>query len=104
MNRQEVETVLHQIAERHVGRAIGQHEAIYQDAGLNGADFYEFMVDVADSLPLPEFDWSEFADMSEPPDGLGFFGGLKILKRKRLTIAHLAYSILHGRWSDPVHE
>ena len=101
MTREEIEAILHQIAKAHVGRDVGANEAIYQEAGLNGEDFCEFMVEVTDTLDVPEFDWSQFADMSEPPDGLSLFGKLRILPRKRLTITHLAYVVMHGRWSDP---
>jgi hypothetical protein len=101
MTRSDIEATLHRIAKAHVGRDVVADEAIYQEAGLNGMDFYEFMVDVVDALPVPEFQWDEYADMSEPPAGLSLFGRLRILKRKRLTIAHLVQVILDGRWSDP---
>lgn len=74
--------------------------AIYQDMGINGMDFYELLCEIDDEFSLPPFDWSEFADMNEPPDGLSLFGRLKILPRKRLTIAHLAKVISTGQWSE----
>jgi Protein of unknown function (DUF1493) len=75
--------------------------AIYQDMGINGQDFYELLCEIDDQFALPPFEWNEFADMNEPPDGLSLFGKLKILPRKRLTIAHLAEVISEGQWSEP---
>jgi Protein of unknown function (DUF1493) len=75
--------------------------AIYQDMGINGQDFYELLSEIDSEFALPEFDWSEFADMNEPPDGLSLFGQLKIFPRKRLTISHLAEVIAAGVWSEP---
>ena len=75
--------------------------AIYQDMGINGMDFYELLGEIDGEFPLPPFDWAEFADMNEPPDGLSLLGRLKILPRKRLTIAHLAKVIAAGDWSEP---
>jgi hypothetical protein len=75
--------------------------AIYQDMGLNGLDFYDLLREIDRDFPLPKFDWEEFADMSEPPEGLSLFGRFKILPRKRLTIAHLAKVIANGVWTEP---
>ena len=80
--------------------------AIYQDMGINGLDFHDLLCEIKDEFPLPEFDWSDFADMSEPPDGLTFWRlftlrGPKILPRKRLTVVHLSTVIADGRWSEP---
>jgi Protein of unknown function (DUF1493) len=75
--------------------------AIYQDMGINGQDFYELLCEIDDQFKLPAFDWSEYADMNEPPEGLSFFGRLKILPRKRLTISHLSEVIAAGIWSEP---
>lgn len=80
--------------------------AIYQDMGINGLDFHDLLCEIANEFPLPEFDWSDFADMSEPPDGLTFWRfltlrGPKILSRKRLTVVHLSKVIVEGRWSEP---
>jgi hypothetical protein len=80
--------------------------AIYQDMGINGMDFCELLCEIDDEFSLPEFDWSEFADISEPPDGLTFWRFLTlrgpiILKRKRLTLAHLSNVIAQGRWIAP---
>ncbi len=74
--------------------------AIYQDMGINGMDCYELLCEIDDEFSLPPLDWSEFADMNEPPDGLSLFGRLKILPRKRLTITHLAKVISTGQWSE----
>ena len=80
--------------------------AIYQDMGINGLDFYDLLCEIKSEFPLPEFDWSDFADMNEPPDGLTFWRlftlrGPKILLRKRLTVIHLSKVIAEGRWSEP---
>lgn len=80
--------------------------AIYQDMGINGLDFHDLLCEIENEFPLPEFDWSDFADMSEPPDGLTFWRlftlrGPKILWRKRLTVVHLSKVIAEGRWSEP---
>jgi hypothetical protein len=80
--------------------------AIYQDMGINGMDFYELLCEIDDEFSLPEFDWSEFADINEPPDGLTFWRFLTlrgpiILQRKRLTLVHLSNVIAQGLWSEP---
>jgi hypothetical protein len=80
--------------------------AIYQDMGINGMDFYELLCEIDDEFTLPEFDWSEFSDINEPPDGLALWSiftlrGPKILPRKRLTIEHLSSVIADGKWFEP---
>ena len=80
--------------------------AIYQDMGINGTDFYDLLSEIGNEYTLPAFDWSEFADISDPPDGLTFWRlltlrGPKILPRKRLTITHLSKIIAAGEWSEP---
>ena len=80
--------------------------AIYQHMGINGMDFYDLLCEIQNEFELPNFVWEEFADMSEPPDGLTFwrvltFRGPKILQRKQLTLAHLSNVIAQGQWSEP---
>ncbi|MBC7986216.1 MAG: hypothetical protein H7X93_06040 [Sphingomonadaceae bacterium] len=99
MTRPEVEAILQALVQKYGGRAARGDEAIYQDVGLNGYDFYKFMEDATKMLALPDFDWGEFADLDEPP---GSFLLGRLLSRRRLTIDHLVYVTLCGRWSDPV--
>lgn len=83
------------------GENVAPDAAIYQDNGINGYDFYELLCAIDEKYRLPPFDWSEFADMAEPPHGLTLFGRLKILPRKRLTPRHLAKVLSEQSWSEP---
>ena len=100
MTIEEIEQALLPIIAGYAGRAVSLDEAIYQDVGLNGADFCDALLAVSARFDVPAFNWEEFADTSEPPRGLGLFK-LKILSRKRLTARHLAKIIAAGEWIEP---
>ena len=104
MDRQALEEAVSSIVRQHVARneKFGLDDPLYQKVGINGADFYELLCDIDDRFQLPAFDWSEFADISEPPAGMSFLGRLKILERKRLTIRHLCDVIEAREWRDPI--
>jgi hypothetical protein len=101
MNTEEVEQRLLKIVSKYAGRPVSPDEAIYQDAGINGADFRDVLEEVRGKFFIPPFDWEAFADTSEPPRGTSLFFGLKILPRRRLTTRHLAKVITAGKWIEP---
>ena len=100
MTIEEIEQALLPIISEYAGRPVSLDEAIYQDVGLNGADFRDAVENVCRKFDVPAFDWEDFADTSEPPRGLGLFK-LKILPRRRLTTRHLARIIAAGEWIEP---
>ena len=101
MNVDEIEQRLLAIVSKYAGRPVSPDEAIYQDAGINGADFCDVLGEASAEFSLPLFDWEAFADTSEPPRGLSLLFGLKILSRRRLTTRHLARVIAAGEWIEP---
>jgi hypothetical protein len=101
MTAEEIEQRLLTIVRKYAGRAVSPDDAVYQEAGVNGADFCDFLSEVEREFYLPTFEWEAFADTSEPPRGLTLFFGLKILPRRRLTIHHLARVIAAGEWIEP---
>lgn len=94
-------TFLTATAAKYAARPVATDEAIYQDAGINGADFLEFLEEIGTGYVVPSFDAERFADTSEPRRGLSLFGKIRILDRERLTCAHLATIIAAGHWIDP---
>jgi hypothetical protein len=89
------------LASPYACRDVTLDEAIYQGMNINGADFCDLLGEIGERFPLPEFNWEQFADTSEPPKGLSLFGRLNILPRDRLTLRHITKVIIEGRWSEP---